>query len=79
VEAYFEYVRVEAAVVPVDIDSFFWAQAPKLKALAKTVRIMIAFKTLILFLTPFVAGCFELYISESKPRNDFSPSPTITR
>ena len=50
-------MRVEAAVVPVDIDSFFWAQAPKLKALAKTVTIMIAFKILILFLTPFVAGC----------------------
>jgi hypothetical protein len=75
VEAYFEYVRVEAAVVPVDIDSFFCAQAPKLKALAKTVTIMIAFKTLILFLTPFVAGCcralsFILAISERKLRND---------
>jgi hypothetical protein len=56
-EAYFEYVRVEAAVVPVDIVSVFWAQAPKLKALAKTATIMIAFKIFILFLTPFVAGC----------------------
>ena len=78
-EAYFEYVRVEAAVVPVDIVSFFCAQAPKLKALAKTVTIMIAFKTLILFLTPFVAGCFELYISERKSRNDYSLRHTITR
>ena len=72
-EAYFEYVR--AAVVPVDIVSFFCAQAPKLKALAKTVTIMIAFKILILFLTPFVAGCsralcFMLYISERKLRNN---------
>jgi len=41
----------------VDIVSFFSAQAPKLKALAKTVTIMIAFKIRILFLTPFVAGC----------------------
>jgi hypothetical protein len=49
VEAYFEYVRVEAAVVPVDIVSFFCAQAPKLKALAKTATIIIAFKILILF------------------------------
>ena len=40
-----------------DIVSFFSAQAPKLKAPAKTVTIMIAFKILILFLTPFVAGC----------------------
>src|SRR6266481_5141097 len=37
--------------------SFFCAHAPKLKALAKTVTIMIAVKILILFLTPFVAGC----------------------
>jgi hypothetical protein len=57
VEAYFEYVRVEAADVSVAIVSFLCAQAPKLKALAKTAMIMIAFKTLILFLTPFVAGC----------------------
>ena len=56
-QAYFEYVRVEAAVVPVDIVSFFSAQALKVRALAKTVTIMIAFKILILFLTPFVAGC----------------------
>ena len=49
-EAYFEYVRVDAAVVPVVVvDSFFCAQAPRLKALAKTATIMIAFKTLILF------------------------------
>jgi len=41
----------------VDIVSFFSAQALKVKALAKTVIIMIAFKILILFLTPFVAGC----------------------
>jgi hypothetical protein len=41
----------------VAIVSFFWAQAPKLKALAKTVTIMIALKILILFLTPFAAGC----------------------
>jgi hypothetical protein len=40
---------VRAAVVSVAIDSFFWAQAPKLKALAKTVTIMIAFKILICF------------------------------
>ena len=56
-EAYFEYVRTEDAVVPVDIVSFFSAQALKVKALAKTVTIMIAFRILILFLTPFVAGC----------------------
>ncbi|PYL44022.1 MAG: hypothetical protein DME29_05440 [Verrucomicrobia bacterium] len=42
-----------------DIVSFFSAQALKVKALAKTVTIMIAFKILILFLTPFVAGCFR--------------------
>jgi hypothetical protein len=47
------------------------AQAPRLKALAKTATIMIAFKTLILFFTPFVAGCCELYISERAPRNEF--------
>jgi hypothetical protein len=40
---YLEYPRVEADVVD-DIDSFFCAQAPKLKALAKTATIMIAFK-----------------------------------
>jgi hypothetical protein len=38
-----EYPRVEADVV-LDIDSFFCAQAPKLKALAKTAKNMIAFK-----------------------------------
>ena len=58
-----------------DIVSFFSAQALKVKALAKTVTIMIAFKILILFLTPFVAGCsralcFMLYISERKLRNN---------
>ncbi|HJX25092.1 MAG TPA: hypothetical protein VJ252_02970 [Chthoniobacterales bacterium] len=40
--SYFEYPCVELAVVE-DI-SFFCAQAPKLKALAKTATIMIAFK-----------------------------------
>jgi hypothetical protein len=34
---------VELALV-LDIDSCFFAQAPKLKALAKTATIMIAFK-----------------------------------
>jgi hypothetical protein len=33
---------VELAVVLVDIDSFFCAQAPKVKALANTATIMIA-------------------------------------
>jgi hypothetical protein len=57
----------------VDIVSFFSAQALKVKALAKTVTIMIAFKILILFLTPFVAGCCRalcFIISERKLRND---------
>jgi hypothetical protein len=40
--SYFEYPRVELAVVAVV--SFFCAQAPRLKALAKTATIMIAFK-----------------------------------
>jgi hypothetical protein len=40
---YFEYPCVELAVV-LDVASFFWAQAPKVKALAKTAMIMIAFK-----------------------------------
>jgi hypothetical protein len=79
VEAYFEYVRVEAAVVPVDIVSFFCAQAPKLKALAKTVTIMIAFKILILFLTPFVAGCCRALYKRTQTAQRFSPPPTITR
>lgn len=35
----------------------FW-HAPKLKAPAKTARIISAFKSFILFLTPFVAGCW---------------------
>jgi hypothetical protein len=66
---------VEAAVVPVDIVSVLCAQAPKLKAPAKTVTVMIAFKIFILFLTPFVAGCcgalcFISAISERKLRND---------
>src|SRR5438105_12672814 len=51
--AYFLYAGGGAAT------SLCWAQAPKVKALAKTVTIMIAFKILILFLTPFVAGCFR--------------------
>jgi hypothetical protein len=50
---------------------FFCAQAPRLKALAKTATIMIAFKTLILFFTPFVLIAVELYISERAPRNEF--------
>ena len=41
--SYFEYPCVELADVE-DIASFFCAQAPKLKALAKTATIMIAFK-----------------------------------
>ena len=40
--SYFEYPCVELAAVE-DV-SFFCAQAPKLKALAKTATIMIAFK-----------------------------------
>jgi hypothetical protein len=39
-----EYPCVELAVVLEDIVSFFCAQAPKVKALAKTATIMIAFK-----------------------------------
>jgi hypothetical protein len=35
---------VELAVVLLDMFSFFCAQAPKLRALAKTATIMIAFK-----------------------------------
>jgi len=62
---------VEAAVVPVDIDSFFCAQAPKLKAPAKTATIMIAFKIFILFLTPFLAGCCRALYGELEARNDF--------
>jgi hypothetical protein len=34
---------VELAVVAV-VDSFFWAQAPKVKAPARTAKIIIAFK-----------------------------------
>jgi hypothetical protein len=41
---YFEYPVVELAVVLVEGDSFFCAQAPKLRAVAKTVTIMNAFK-----------------------------------
>ncbi|PYK47224.1 MAG: hypothetical protein DME46_00225 [Verrucomicrobia bacterium] len=62
-----------------DIDSFFWAQAPKLKALAKTVTIMIAFKILILLLTPFVAGCCRALYWRMRTTQRFSPPLTITR
>jgi hypothetical protein len=56
---YFEYPVVPADVVAVVV-SFFWAQAPKLKAPAKTATIMIAFKNfnltrlLSLLVAPFV-------------------------
>src|SRR5205814_10681450 len=59
--------------------SFFCAQAPKVKALAKTVIIMIAFKILILFLTPFVAGCCRALYKRTQTAQRFSPPPTITR
>jgi len=55
---YFEYPVVP--VVLAVVVSFFWAQAPKLKAPAKTVTIMIAFKNfnltrlLSLLVAPFV-------------------------
>jgi hypothetical protein len=46
--SYLEYPRV-LAVVPVDIVSCLWAQAPKVKVLAKTARIMIAFRNFNLY------------------------------
>jgi hypothetical protein len=53
---YFEYPVVE--LVDVDIGaSFFCAQAPKLKALAKTATIMIAFKNFNVISPSFLAGC----------------------
>jgi hypothetical protein len=45
---YLEYPCV-LAVVPVDIVSCFLAQAPKLSVLAKTARIMIAFRNFNLY------------------------------
>jgi len=55
---YFEYPVL--AVVLAEVVSFFWAQAPKLKAPARTVTIMIAFtnfnltRLLSLLVAPFV-------------------------
>lgn len=61
--AYFEYPVVELVVVDIGA-SFFCAQAPRLKALAKTVTIIIAFKNfnvyrlLSLLVAPFFRrGC----------------------
>src|SRR5947207_15441651 len=51
--------------------SLCWAQTPKLKALAKTVTIMIAFKILILFLTPFAAGCCRALYKRTQPAQRF--------
>jgi hypothetical protein len=42
---YFEYPCVELDVLVDICDSFFCAHAPKLRALAKTVTIMIAFNS----------------------------------
>jgi hypothetical protein len=62
---------VPADVVVVAIDSFF-AQAPKLKAPAKTAMIMTALKIRILFITPFVAGCCRAVLSVVRmTRNEF--------
>jgi hypothetical protein len=46
--SYLEYPRV-LADVPVDMVSCLWAHAPKLKVLAKTARIMIAFRNFNLY------------------------------
>jgi hypothetical protein len=46
---YFEYPCVELEVVVVMGASFFCAHAPKLKALAKTATIIIAFKNFNLY------------------------------
>jgi hypothetical protein len=46
--SYFEYPRV-LAVVPVDMVSCLWAQAPRLNVLAKTARSMIAFRNFNLY------------------------------
>ena len=62
---------MELAVVLADVVSFFDAHAPKLKALAKTATIMIAFKNFNLISPPFPAGCCRLLGGEGNLSNDF--------
>ena len=55
-----------------DIVSFFCAQAPKLKAPAKTATIMIAFKIRILFSHPFRSWLLASFLSVvTQLRNEF--------
>jgi len=51
--------------------SFLWAQAPKLKALAKTAKIMIAFKNFNSISPPFSAGCSACLGNELQGSNAF--------
>jgi hypothetical protein len=68
---YFEYPVVELAVVLVEADSFFCAQAPKLRAVARTAMIMIAFKNFNVISPSFLAGCSRSLGGDVRRRNAF--------
>jgi hypothetical protein len=57
--------------VVVAVVSLCCAQAPKLKAPAKTVMIMITFRNFNFISPPFPASCCRLLGKETGGRNDF--------